>query len=96
MGRPQQLFFVGRVYAGTHPLGILERTPLRFVASLALAMSSYYLVERPLIRLGHKLAPPATLGRGDLLIGTQKEAVASSSTTIPESAEGGVADAKDL
>ncbi len=91
----QQLFFVGRVYAGTYPLGILERTPLRYAAALVLAMSSYYLVERPLIRLGHKLAPPATPGRGDLLIGTQKDAVASS-TTIPETAEGGVADAKDL
>jgi len=62
----QQLFFTGRVLGDRHPLGILEQTPLRFVATLVCAMASYHFIERPLIRLGHKLAPPATPGRSDL------------------------------
>lgn len=63
----QQLFFTGH-YSSTigYPLGIIERTPLRFVLTLALAMASYHLLERPMIILGHKLAPPATPGRDDL------------------------------
>jgi peptidoglycan/LPS O-acetylase OafA/YrhL len=61
----QELFITGHRYVG-YPLGILERTPLRFAATLAVAMASYHLLERPLIKLGHKLAPPATPGREDV------------------------------
>ncbi len=64
----QQLFFISHSYtAHGYPLGILERTPLRFVATAAVAIASYHFLERPLIRLGHKLAPPATPGRQDAL-----------------------------
>lgn len=51
----QQLFFV-RFYPGGSPLGILENTPLRYVATFGLAAASYHLLERPLIRLGHRLS----------------------------------------
>lgn len=63
----QQLFFIGHFYVGKHaPLGIFQTTPLRFCACLLLAVASYHLLERPLIRIGHKLAPPATPGRVDI------------------------------
>lgn len=62
----QELFFIGHFYTGSFPLGALERAPLCYVAALAFAATSYHLVEQPLIKLGHKLAPPATTGRGDL------------------------------
>lgn len=61
----QQLFFPVHFDIG-YPLGILENTPLRYVATLAIAIASYHFLERPLIRLGHRLAPPATPGRCDL------------------------------
>jgi peptidoglycan/LPS O-acetylase OafA/YrhL len=62
----QELFFTGHFYTGGYPLGILQSTSLRFVAAFALSLASYYLLERPLIRLGHKMAPPATPGREDM------------------------------
>jgi peptidoglycan/LPS O-acetylase OafA/YrhL len=58
----QQLFFTA-LYRGGFPLGILERTPLRFIALLVVAMASYHLLERPFVKLGHRLAPPATPSR---------------------------------
>jgi peptidoglycan/LPS O-acetylase OafA/YrhL len=58
----QQLFFVGHFYE-RFPLGILQSTALRFVALWAIAAGSYHLLERPMIRLGRRLAPPATPGR---------------------------------
>jgi peptidoglycan/LPS O-acetylase OafA/YrhL len=61
----QELFFTGHYYHG-FPLGILERTPLRYIALLAIAVASYHFLERPLIELGHRLAPPATPGRDDI------------------------------
>jgi peptidoglycan/LPS O-acetylase OafA/YrhL len=44
---------------------LLER-PLRFATTFAVATASYYWLEKPLIRMGHKLAPPATPGRPEL------------------------------
>ena len=41
--------------------------PLRLAAVFAAASASYYLVERPAMRLGHRLARPTTEGRADLL-----------------------------
>jgi len=40
--------------------------PLKLVACFAAAAASYFLVERPAILLGHRLAPPTSVGRGDL------------------------------
>lgn len=48
------------------PLVWLATTPLRYVAAFAVAAGSYHLIEKPMIRLGHKLAPPATPGHADL------------------------------
>ena len=67
----QQLFFPVHYDIG-YPLGILENTPLRYVATLAIAIASYHFLERPLIKLGHKLAPPATPGRDDISGDTSK------------------------
>jgi peptidoglycan/LPS O-acetylase OafA/YrhL len=38
----------------------------RVLITLACAYASYRFVERPMIRMGHKLSPPATSGRDDL------------------------------
>ncbi len=48
------------------PLVILGQRPVRYLSILAVATLSYYLIEKPLIRLGHRLAPPATPGHADL------------------------------
>ncbi len=61
----QMLFFTGHHYS-LRPLGKLQSYPLNFIATFACAIASYYLVERPMMRLGHKIAPPATPGREDL------------------------------
>ena len=37
------------------PLGIFQSFPLAFVCAFACAVASYYLIERPSIRFGHKL-----------------------------------------
>jgi peptidoglycan/LPS O-acetylase OafA/YrhL len=63
------LFFTAYLpEAGIHwpPLLWLSERPYRYLAAAACALSSYYLVERPLIRMGHRLAPPATPGHADL------------------------------
>jgi peptidoglycan/LPS O-acetylase OafA/YrhL len=61
----QELFFSGHSNIG-FPLGVLESSYLRYAATLGIAIASYHLLERPLIRLGHRLAPPATPGREDI------------------------------
>jgi peptidoglycan/LPS O-acetylase OafA/YrhL len=43
-----------------------ERLPWKYVCSIGCAMVSFYFVERPMMRMGHTLAPPATPGRDDL------------------------------
>ena len=65
------LFLVGGLPAiGIHApwLLLLTERPWRYVATCAMAMLSFYLVEKPLIRLGHHLAPPATPGHKDLRV----------------------------
>jgi len=44
-------------------LGNLQSMPFNVLASFAAATLCYYLIERPMIKLGHKLAPPTTPGR---------------------------------
>jgi peptidoglycan/LPS O-acetylase OafA/YrhL len=58
------LFFIRRPEPSS--LRFLQSTPWNVIASIACAVLSYYLVEKPLIRIGHRLAPPATPGRSDL------------------------------
>ena len=57
----QQLFLVPLTRQAD--LGVLQRVPLNVAAVFACAALSYYLVERPMMRLGHRLAPPTTEGR---------------------------------
>ena len=45
----------------------LSGRPAKYFAALAMAVFSYYLLEKPLMRVGHRLAPPATAGRPELL-----------------------------
>jgi peptidoglycan/LPS O-acetylase OafA/YrhL len=61
----QQLFFTGYFHPSLHPFGFLTNFPWRWIALLTCATASYYCLEKPLIRLGHRIAPPATPGRPD-------------------------------
>lgn len=47
-------------------LRLIQGTPLRYVALFTVSVLSYYFIEKPMMRLGHRLARPATEGRGDL------------------------------
>jgi peptidoglycan/LPS O-acetylase OafA/YrhL len=53
----QQLFF-GVNFAGSPPgLSVLRQPPFNLLALLVCATVSYYVVEKPLVRLGHRLTP---------------------------------------
>jgi peptidoglycan/LPS O-acetylase OafA/YrhL len=47
-------------------LAALSGRPAKYFASFAMAAISYYFVEKPFLRIGHRLAPPATPGRPEL------------------------------
>jgi peptidoglycan/LPS O-acetylase OafA/YrhL len=57
----QQLFMVPVFAMGQ--LGLSQSLPWSIAATFAAATLSYHLIERPMIRLGHRLAPPTTEGR---------------------------------
>lgn len=48
------------------PFAMLQTFPWNYVALIFCAVTSYYLLEKPLIKVGHRLAPPATPGRIDI------------------------------
>ena len=50
----QTLFFTGHFYQ-LRPLGFLEMFPFNFMATFAIAMASYYCVERPMVKVGHRI-----------------------------------------
>lgn len=51
-----EFFFV--YYPGVpSTLGVWQTFPVNLIAAIVCATASYYLVERPLIRVGHRLAP---------------------------------------
>ena len=50
------------------PLVAAGQQPWRYVSALVAAMLSYHLLEKPMMRLGHRLAPPATPGHSDLRV----------------------------
>ncbi len=54
----QQFFLVIYKVPRPLPLGRWQETPLSLISILACATASYYLVEQPLIRLGHRLTRP--------------------------------------
>lgn len=53
----QQLFFIGDHSPAAGLLEHLQHGAWKLIATLAAATGSYFLVEKPLIRLGHRLAP---------------------------------------
>jgi peptidoglycan/LPS O-acetylase OafA/YrhL len=57
------LYLWQQLFLGQGRTGML---PVRIAAAVMCAGASFYLIERPMIRLGHRLAPPVTAGRGDL------------------------------
>jgi peptidoglycan/LPS O-acetylase OafA/YrhL len=63
----QELFFLERFLPNYRPLGWMESFPARWGMLLACATASYYLVEKPMVKLGHRLAPPATPGRSEMV-----------------------------
>jgi peptidoglycan/LPS O-acetylase OafA/YrhL len=63
----QQLFICHR-FIGYKPLGILETPPFNLMLILACAAASFYLVELPTMRLGHRLAKPATPVHRDVAV----------------------------
>ena len=64
------LFFIP-IYLGNlvhSPVLIaLSARPWKYIATITTALLSYHLIEKPLIRFGHRIAPPATQGHPDLL-----------------------------
>lgn len=60
----QQLFFLRSPEYSI--LRYLQAPPWNVIAVLTCAVLSYYIVEKPLLRIGHRLAPPVTPGRTDL------------------------------
>jgi peptidoglycan/LPS O-acetylase OafA/YrhL len=59
----QQLFLIAHFGAGTNRLGSLQTFRLNWLAAFSCALLSYYLLEQPLLRLGHRLAPNVPANR---------------------------------
>lgn len=62
-------FFVSALHGNDvtwPPLHFLSGRPWKYIATLCVACLSYYFIEKPLIRTGHRLAPPITPGHRDL------------------------------
>lgn len=52
----QQLFFVGALVSRPLPLGIVQSWPVNVIAVFVCAFASYYLIEKPMIEAGRRLA----------------------------------------
>jgi peptidoglycan/LPS O-acetylase OafA/YrhL len=59
----QQLFFVGWTYNLAPAMYPWQDFPWNVLALVSCASASYYLLERPLMRFGHRLAKPVSSGR---------------------------------
>jgi peptidoglycan/LPS O-acetylase OafA/YrhL len=59
----QQLFFCDRWWTGPLPLGMLQEWPMKIILLFACAATSYYAIERPLVRLSHRIASSRLRGR---------------------------------
>lgn len=67
----QQLFWVP--VRSTHwPIGVVQSHWVGLPLTCACAVASYFLVEKPCIRLGHRFAPPPTPGHADLRVSAGK------------------------
>lgn len=66
----------------TNPVLVaLSGRVVKFIAAFAVATASYYLLEKPCMRLGHRLAPPGTPGRPELADATDS-AVPHTATAV--------------
>lgn len=79
------LFIIGRLpqvaLRGSWLIFLTER-PWRYVATAVAAMISYYWIERPCMRLGHRLAPPATPGHIDLSTDESRDSLPTSGLPV--------------
>jgi peptidoglycan/LPS O-acetylase OafA/YrhL len=78
----QELFFPNVQTPAHAPLVYLQRFPFDYLAAFGCALASYYLIEKPLIRIGHRVAHPVTPGHADL------EVAAVPSEQVPTAASG--------
>jgi peptidoglycan/LPS O-acetylase OafA/YrhL len=62
------LFFSVKLQVPIHSalLTFLSGRPWKYLLAVAAALASYFLIEKPFIRMGYKLAPPASAGHADL------------------------------
>ena len=63
------IFFISRspvVGIRWRPLLTISERPSRYIVTLTVALASYYFVEKPFIRMGHRLATPSSPGHDDL------------------------------
>jgi peptidoglycan/LPS O-acetylase OafA/YrhL len=71
-----EFFFV--YYPGVPTtLGVWQTFPVNLIATVVCATASYYLVERPLIRVGHRLAPAMPRDAADRMSATPAVVVAA-------------------
>jgi peptidoglycan/LPS O-acetylase OafA/YrhL len=59
----QELFFTGHYLPGSGAFSAVRYLPVRWTCLFACAAMSYYFIEKPMVRLGNRWAPPATPGR---------------------------------
>ena len=65
-------------------MSTLQIFPFNYLAAFACSIASYYLVERPLIRVGHRISHPATQGHADL---DESPAIQPGNARTPREAE---------
>jgi peptidoglycan/LPS O-acetylase OafA/YrhL len=63
-----QQMFLAAGHVDRLPFGRWQQIPLNIAIIFGLATASYYFVEKPLIKVGHRLAKPATPGRSDVKV----------------------------
>jgi peptidoglycan/LPS O-acetylase OafA/YrhL len=61
----QQLFMISHFGANTARLGILQTWPYNWLMAFVCTLFSYYLIERPITRLGHRVAPNVAANQVD-------------------------------
>lgn len=70
----QQLFLVSSAEQRPLPFGVLQSVPLNFLTVFACAALSYYVIERPMIKLGHQLSSrPKVEGQDTPLISSGQD-----------------------
>ncbi len=72
-----QQLFISRLYRFQHPLGILDTWPFDIAATFVCAVLSYYLLELPLVRIGHRFASSKIPGRPELRASDRESMVSS-------------------